>query len=78
MESKYLIFEEKPSLRDPVLLMAFSGWSDAAESATEAATYLIKKYSAKRFSYIDPENYFEFCHAPRHTPPHTACRLLVR
>ncbi len=60
MESKHLIFEEKPSLRDPVILMAFSGWSDAAESATEAATYLIKKYSAKRFSYIDSENYFEF------------------
>jgi len=60
MESEHLIFDEKPTLKNPVLLMAFSGWSDAAESATEAATYLIKKYSAKRFAHIDSENFFEF------------------
>ena len=60
MESRHLIFDDKPSLKNPVLLMAFSGWSDAAESATEAATYLIKKYSAKRFARIDSEDFFEF------------------
>jgi len=60
MGSDHLVFHDKPPLRDPVFLMAFSGWSDAAESATAAAMFLIKKYSAKRFAYIEPENFFEF------------------
>ena len=30
------IFEEPSGLRQPVLILAFSGWNDAAESATES------------------------------------------
>jgi len=32
--------EEPDNLRRPLLIMAFSGWNDAAESATTAARYL--------------------------------------
>ena len=35
-----VIFEEPGGLRQPILIMAFSGWNDAAESATTAARFL--------------------------------------
>ena len=35
-----VLFEEPDGLRQPVLIVAFSGWNDAAESATTAARYL--------------------------------------
>jgi len=36
-----LVVHELPeSIRRPVMLLAFSGWNDAAESATTAARFL--------------------------------------
>jgi proteasome assembly chaperone (PAC2) family protein len=47
-------------LRRPVLIMAFSGWNDAAESATTAARYLASSFSAEKFAEIDPEEFYHF------------------
>jgi hypothetical protein len=41
-------------LRRPVLIAAFSGWNDAAESATTAVRYLASTFSAEKFAEIDP------------------------
>ena len=36
-----VMIQERPGrLRRPVLLLAFAGWNDAAESATNAARFL--------------------------------------
>ena len=57
---EYLEFTEHPSLRAPTMLMAFAGWPDAAEGATGALKYLVRKLSAKRFASIDPEEFYSF------------------
>src|SRR5437773_2433817 len=47
-------------LRRPILVMAFSGWTDAAEAATTAARYLATAFRATKFAEIDPEEFYHF------------------
>jgi len=47
-------------LRRPILITAFSGWNDAAESATTAARYLATTFDAQKFAEIDPEEFYHF------------------
>lgn len=47
-------------LRSPVVVMAFTGWSDTGTVTTDAADRLIEAYSAERFLTIDPEDYYVF------------------
>jgi proteasome assembly chaperone (PAC2) family protein len=48
------------SVRRPILIMAFGGWNDAAESATTAARYLVKALGARTLAEIDPEEFYHF------------------
>ncbi|MGB6836654.1 MAG: PAC2 family protein [Dehalococcoidia bacterium] len=57
---EYLEVHEVPSLRSPVLIMAFAGWNDAAQAATSAVRFLIKEWSAQPFASFDPEELFDF------------------
>jgi len=54
------ILEEPEGLRRPILIMAFAGWNDAAESATGAARYLGQIWPARSFASIDPEEFYHF------------------
>jgi proteasome assembly chaperone (PAC2) family protein len=56
----FLEIEQLPSLRTPVLITAFAGWNDAAEVATGTVNHLIKRWSARRFATIDPEEFYVF------------------
>src|SRR5437667_6556134 len=47
-------------VRRPILIMAFGGWSDAAESATTAVRYLGTSFRAQQFAEIDPEEFYHF------------------
>src|SRR5512138_726830 len=47
-------------LRQPVLIVAFSGWNDAAESATNAARFLIGQWGGREVAWIDPEEFYHF------------------
>ena len=59
--SEYLTLHEEPGeLRRPIIIMAFSGWNDAAESATTAARYLSQIWSSRPFARIDPEDFYHF------------------
>ncbi len=59
--SDYLtIFEEPVGLRRPILIMAFSGWNDAAEAASTAARYLGQIWPSRAFANIDPEEFYHF------------------
>src|SRR5438094_10096820 len=40
--------------------MAFSGWNDAAESATTAARYLAQLWPSRPYASIDPESFYHF------------------
>jgi proteasome assembly chaperone (PAC2) family protein len=56
----YTHIEQIPVLRSPLLVVAFAGWNDAAESATTAARVLVEKWSAERFADIEPEDFYDF------------------
>ena len=54
------LFEEPNGLRQPILILAFSGWNDAAESATTAARYLGQIWPSEPLATIDPEEFYHF------------------
>lgn len=59
--SRYLTLHDEPGqLRRPLIIMAFSGWNDAAESATTAARYLGQIWPSHPFASIDPEDFYHF------------------
>jgi hypothetical protein len=59
--SEFLTLHEEPGdLRRPIIIMAFSGWNDAAESATTAARYLSQLWSSRPFASIEPEEFYHF------------------
>ena len=55
-----VILSERPTLRNPIMIVAFEGWNDAAEGATEALEYLQESWDATRFAEIDPEEFYDF------------------
>src|ERR1044071_4691646 len=54
------IHEMPVGLRRPIVITAFSGWYDAAESATTAARYLATTFNGRKFAEIDPEDFYHF------------------
>jgi len=60
MTTESLVFDSRPSLRKPVLLLSFAGWSDAGAAATTAVRYLSDQLLAKKFAAIDPEEFYDF------------------
>ncbi|MGH7824324.1 MAG: PAC2 family protein [Candidatus Binatia bacterium] len=60
MSSDPLVFENRPQLRNPVLLLSFGGWSDAGASATTAVRYMSDQLLANKFASIDPEEFYDF------------------
>lgn len=51
---------EVSGLRSPVVIMAFTGWSDTGTVTTDTARRLVDAYNAERFLEVDPEDYFVF------------------
>ena len=51
---------QEPRLRDPVAVLAFEGWNDAANAATGVVEYLISSYCEGPFAQLDLENYMNF------------------
>jgi proteasome assembly chaperone (PAC2) family protein len=54
------ILGDTDGLRRPILVMAFGGWNDAAESATTAVRFLGTAWSGEAFARIDPEEFYHF------------------
>src|SRR6266545_6138089 len=57
---------EEPTLRRPVLIMAFAGWNDASEVATTAVRFLVSRWEAKKLAEIDPEDFYNFARVRPH------------
>ncbi|MGF1596652.1 MAG: PAC2 family protein [Acidimicrobiales bacterium] len=55
-----LLWSEVPVLRRPLLLAAFEGIFDAAESATTALKWICERSESSLIAEIDPEMYFNF------------------
>jgi proteasome assembly chaperone (PAC2) family protein len=60
MSSLIQYYEEELELRDPVLVVAFGGWNDAADSATTAIKFLIDRWHPQKVAEIDSEDFFVF------------------
>ncbi|QZY27657.1 PAC2 family protein [Nocardioides coralli] len=52
--------EETPELVDPVVIAAFEGWNDAAESASSVVDHLLRVWDARVVGAIDPEEFYDF------------------
>lgn len=61
------IEHEVPESPLPTMLVAFAGWPDAAEAATRAMRFLVRKLRAKKFAEIDPEEFYDFTHVRPHS-----------
>jgi len=59
-EMDHLTIHETPDKKLDHLVTVFSGWADAAESATSAVKFLQRKLHAKKFAEIDPEEFYDF------------------
>ncbi|GAC1319057.1 MAG: PAC2 family protein [Acidimicrobiales bacterium] len=55
-----LRWDDRPTLRRPVLIAAFEGWNDAGDGASAAAGYLARRWGARPFASIDPEEFYDF------------------
>ncbi|MEA2642399.1 MAG: hypothetical protein QOF51_3793 [Chloroflexota bacterium] len=62
----HINFLEEPTLRRPVLILAFAGWNDASEVATTAVKFLIDRWEAKKFAEFDPEEFYNFARVRPH------------
>jgi proteasome assembly chaperone (PAC2) family protein len=53
-------YYKQPELRDPVFIVAFGGWNDAADAATTAIKYLVDRWKPEKIAEIDSENFYIF------------------
>ena len=56
----YLWVDHQPDRKLSTLLIAFSGWADAAEGATSAVKFLKRKLQAQKLAEFDPEEFYDF------------------
>ena len=56
----YVHYHSEPELRNPVLIAAFGGWNDAADSATTAIKFLNDRWKPAKLANIDGEDFFIF------------------
>ena len=73
-----LIVHEMPEDNFPIMIVAFAGWPDAAESATRALKYLVRKLPAKKFAEIDPEEFYDFTVVRPHTRVNRRGERIIR
>lgn len=58
MASERLKMYQCPTLRNPRLLLGFSGWMDGGEVSTGTVKSLIDKLDAERFAEIEPDGFY--------------------
>ncbi len=57
---RYLTMERIPELHNPVAVMAFTGWNDAANAASNAARFVARRLGARRFATIESDPFYAF------------------
>lgn len=66
MAEHFIYHQDAPSLRSPVLIAAFKGWNDAAESASAAVTFLAQEWGAQRVASLDGEEFYDYSQTRPH------------
>jgi hypothetical protein len=57
-----------PSLQRPIVIAAFTGWNDAADSASNSVRHLVEAWQAQPLAEIDPEEFTDFATVRPHVP----------
>jgi predicted ATP-grasp superfamily ATP-dependent carboligase len=57
---EHVQWSSRPSLHQPFLLAAFTGWNDAGDAASSAIRHLIDVWRAEQVATIDPEEFYDF------------------
>ena len=55
-----LIIDRRPELRNPLLIAAWAGWSDAGESATGAIRFMLRRWREEPFAHIEADQFYDF------------------
>jgi proteasome assembly chaperone (PAC2) family protein len=50
----------RPKLRDPIALLAFSGWGDAGDASSDAARFLVSEFEAETIGRFDSDPFIDF------------------
>ena len=50
----------RPVLRDPIAILAFSGWGDAGDASTDAARHLVEENDSETIGRFDSDPFFDF------------------
>jgi hypothetical protein len=50
----------RPTLRNPVMVAAFTGWNDAGDAASGGVRHLVEEWGAAALAEIDPEEFTDF------------------
>jgi hypothetical protein len=61
-----LRWDDRPQLRQPVLVAAFEGWNDAGNAASETVAYLSRAWDGSKFAAFDSEELFDFTSSRPH------------
>ena len=56
----FLSVQQTPTVKLDTLLIAFSGWADAAEGASSAIKFVERKLTSTKFAEFDPEEFYDF------------------
>ncbi len=65
---------DHPSLRNPMVIAAFTGWNDAGDAASNSVRHLVEAWQATPLAEIDPEEFTDFATVRPHvrlTPERT-------
>jgi proteasome assembly chaperone (PAC2) family protein len=57
---EHVQWSARPTLQQPFLLAAFTGWNDAGDAASSAIRHLIEVWRAEQVATIDPEEFYDF------------------
>ena len=58
---KGITWHKKPELRDPTVLIGFSGWSDAADAASGTVDYVLQQASrSELLATVNAEEFYDF------------------
>ena len=60
MENSQSAFSKLPDLRQPDMIVALAGWSDAAKVATGTVLYLARALDAVGFAQIEGDQFYDF------------------
>lgn len=52
--------DERPDMKDPLLIAGFEGWGNALNISDGMASFLIRKLDAKCFARVDPDRFYRY------------------